>query len=194
MAEAVGAIIINFDEERVIERLNDSRLAMPLEMVDATGLQAHMLSKPDSVLDRAKRMLMLEKRLAARTAGDGLCLPPGRGVFDSWVYSELADKIPMEQLLDTGLTVRTGQTHVNRWTDDLLRRIEGGRIDLRLLSLSPDHSSERRGRTLISELMLPRGFAPSEAGEAGHSHASPWVFSHVSPRQETDVHGPRRRS
>ncbi len=26
-------------------------------------------------------------------------------------------------------TVRTGQTHVNRWTDDLLRRIEEGQID-----------------------------------------------------------------
>ena len=28
-----------------------------------------------------------------------------------------------------GLTVRTGQTHVNRWTEDLLRRIEEEQID-----------------------------------------------------------------
>jgi threonine dehydrogenase-like Zn-dependent dehydrogenase len=28
-----------------------------------------------------------------------------------------------------GLTVRTGQTNVNRWTDDLVRRIEEGQID-----------------------------------------------------------------
>ena len=31
--------------------------------------------------------------------------------------------------MNKGLTMRTGQTHVNRWTDDLLRRIEGGEID-----------------------------------------------------------------
>ena len=32
-------------------------------------------------------------------------------------------------LMNKGLTLRTGQTHVNRWTDDLLRRIEEGQID-----------------------------------------------------------------
>jgi threonine dehydrogenase-like Zn-dependent dehydrogenase len=32
-------------------------------------------------------------------------------------------------LMNKGLTVRTGQTHVNRWSDDLLRRIEEGQID-----------------------------------------------------------------
>ena len=31
--------------------------------------------------------------------------------------------------MNKGLTIRTGQTHVNRWTDDLLRRIEEGQID-----------------------------------------------------------------
>jgi threonine dehydrogenase-like Zn-dependent dehydrogenase len=31
--------------------------------------------------------------------------------------------------MNKGLTVRTGQTHVKRWTDDLLRRIEEGQID-----------------------------------------------------------------
>jgi hypothetical protein len=31
--------------------------------------------------------------------------------------------------MNKGLTFRTGQTHVNRWTDDLLRRIEEGQID-----------------------------------------------------------------
>jgi threonine dehydrogenase-like Zn-dependent dehydrogenase len=31
--------------------------------------------------------------------------------------------------MNKGLTIRTGQTHVNRWVDDLLRRIEEGQID-----------------------------------------------------------------
>jgi threonine dehydrogenase-like Zn-dependent dehydrogenase len=45
------------------------------------------------------------------------------------VYSGFADKIPMGQLMNKGLTIRSGQTHVNRWTDDLLHRIEDGQID-----------------------------------------------------------------
>jgi len=39
------------------------------------------------------------------------------------------DKFPMGMVMNKGLTIRTGQTHVNRWTDDLLRRIEEGQID-----------------------------------------------------------------
>ena len=31
--------------------------------------------------------------------------------------------------MNKGLTFRMGQTHVNRWTDDLLKRIEKGQID-----------------------------------------------------------------
>jgi threonine dehydrogenase-like Zn-dependent dehydrogenase len=45
------------------------------------------------------------------------------------VYGGLADKFPLGVLMNKGLTVRTGQTHVCRWSDDLLRRIEEGQID-----------------------------------------------------------------
>jgi threonine dehydrogenase-like Zn-dependent dehydrogenase len=45
------------------------------------------------------------------------------------VYGGLLDKIPFGAAMNKGLTIRTGQTHVNRWTDDLLRRIDEGQID-----------------------------------------------------------------
>jgi threonine dehydrogenase-like Zn-dependent dehydrogenase len=45
------------------------------------------------------------------------------------VYGGLLDKVPFGMVMNKGLTIRTGQTHVNRWTDDLLRRIEEGQID-----------------------------------------------------------------
>jgi threonine dehydrogenase-like Zn-dependent dehydrogenase len=44
------------------------------------------------------------------------------------VYGGLLDKIPFGIVMNKGLTIRTGQTHVNRWIDDLLRRIEEGQI------------------------------------------------------------------
>jgi hypothetical protein len=31
--------------------------------------------------------------------------------------------IPFGAMMQKGLTLRTGQTHVNRWTDDLLKMI-----------------------------------------------------------------------
>jgi threonine dehydrogenase-like Zn-dependent dehydrogenase len=45
------------------------------------------------------------------------------------VYGGLLGKIPFGMVMNKGLTIRTGQTHVNRWTDDRLRRIEEGQID-----------------------------------------------------------------
>jgi threonine dehydrogenase-like Zn-dependent dehydrogenase len=45
------------------------------------------------------------------------------------VYGGLVDKMPMGAVMNKGLTIRAAQTHVNRWTDDLLRRIEEGQID-----------------------------------------------------------------
>jgi len=41
----------------------------------------------------------------------------------------MVDKIPFGAVMNKGLTIRTGQTHVNRWTDDLLKRIQDGQID-----------------------------------------------------------------
>jgi threonine dehydrogenase-like Zn-dependent dehydrogenase len=35
----------------------------------------------------------------------------------------------MGAVMNKGLTIRTGQTHVKRWSDDLLRRIGEGEID-----------------------------------------------------------------
>jgi threonine dehydrogenase-like Zn-dependent dehydrogenase len=45
------------------------------------------------------------------------------------VYLGLADKIPMGQAMNKGLTFRMAQAHVPRWTEDLLHRIEDGQID-----------------------------------------------------------------
>ncbi len=45
------------------------------------------------------------------------------------VYSGIIDKLPFGMAMNKGLTFRMGQTHVNRWTDDLLARIEQGQID-----------------------------------------------------------------
>jgi threonine dehydrogenase-like Zn-dependent dehydrogenase len=130
MAEAGGAIPINFDQESVVERLNDlTESKGPEKCIDAVGLEAHATHSVDSIYDRAKQMVMMEsdrphvlREMIYVCRGAGLVSIPG-------VYGGLIDKFPMGMLMNKGLTVRTGQTHVNRWTADLLRRIEEGQID-----------------------------------------------------------------
>ena len=131
MAEAGGAITINFDDESVIERLNDLTGGLgPQKCIDATGLEAHVSPMtPDTVYDRAKQMIGAESdRPHVLREMIYVCRPAGILSIPG-VYGGLVDKIPMGQLMNKGLTVRTGQTHVNRWTDDLLKRIEEGQID-----------------------------------------------------------------
>jgi threonine dehydrogenase-like Zn-dependent dehydrogenase len=131
MAKAGGAITINFDEESVIERLNElTRGKGPEKCIDAVGMESHVsIRQPDTILDRAKQAVMLEgDRPHVLREMIYVCRPAGVLSIPG-VYGGLVDKIPFGAIMNKGLTVRTGQTHVNRWTDDLLRRIQEGQID-----------------------------------------------------------------
>jgi threonine dehydrogenase-like Zn-dependent dehydrogenase len=131
MAEAGGATTINFSERSVVERLNELTNGKgPEKCVDAIGMEAHVTpSQPDTVVDRAKQMLMMESDRPHVLREMIYVCRPGGVISIPGVYSGFADNIPMGQLMNKALAVRTGQTHVNRWTDDLLRRIEEGQID-----------------------------------------------------------------
>lgn len=130
MARAGGAITIDFDNESVLDRLNDLTEGKgPQKCIDAVGLEAHATRSLDSMYDRTKQALMLETdrphvlremMYACRPAG--VLSIPG-------VYGGLLDKVPFGAAMNKGLTFRMGQTHVNRWTDDLLARIQRGEID-----------------------------------------------------------------
>ncbi|MBC7907701.1 MAG: glutathione-dependent formaldehyde dehydrogenase [Rhodospirillaceae bacterium] len=130
MAEAGGAIPINFDEESVLDRLGELTGGKgPEKCIDAVGMEAHVNRSVDSIYDRVKQAVMLETdRAHVLREMIYVCRPAGTLSIPG-VYGGLVDKIPFGALMNKGLTVRTGQTHVNRWTDDLLHRIEAGQID-----------------------------------------------------------------
>src|SRR5215813_13549773 len=122
MAEAAGAITINFEKESVIERLNDFTHGKgPEKCIDAIGTESHVsLSQPDTLYDRAKQILMLESdRPHVLREMIYVCRPAGT-ISIPGVYGGLVDKIPMGIAMNKGLTFRMGQTHVNRWTSELL--------------------------------------------------------------------------
>ncbi len=130
MAEAGGAITINFDEESVLGRLQALTHGKgPEKCIDAVGLESHVPRSIDSVYDRVKQAMMLESdRAHVLREMIYVCRPAGILSIPG-VYGGLIDKVPMGPLMNKGLTVRTGQTHVKRWTDDLLRLIDEGQID-----------------------------------------------------------------
>lgn len=130
MAEAGGAITINFDEESVIERLNELTNGKgPEKCIDSVGMEAHAAGTIDAMYDRVKQATMMETdRPHVLREMAYVCRPAGT-LSVPGVYGGLLDKIPFGAIMNKGLTIRTGQTHVNRWTDDLLRRIEEGQID-----------------------------------------------------------------
>src|SRR5205823_3772989 len=45
------------------------------------------------------------------------------------VYGGLGDKIPLGSMMNKALTIRQGQTHVQRYLPKLLKLIETGKID-----------------------------------------------------------------
>ncbi|EJB06763.1 theronine dehydrogenase-like Zn-dependent dehydrogenase [Rhizobium leguminosarum bv. trifolii WSM597] len=131
MAEAGGAITINFEEESVVERLNELTGGKgPEKCIDAVGLESHVsMGQPDTLLDRAKQVVMLENDRPHVLREMIYVCRPGGIISIPGVYSGLVDKIPMGMAMNKGLSFRMGQTHVKRWTADLLRRIEDGQID-----------------------------------------------------------------
>jgi threonine dehydrogenase-like Zn-dependent dehydrogenase len=131
MAEAGGATTINFESESVVERLQELTDGKgPEKCIDCVGMESHvMASLPDTLLDRAKQMVMAESDRPHVLREMIYVCRPGGIISVPGVYSGMSDMLPMGAFMNKGLTMRTGQTHVNRWTDDLLRRIEEGQID-----------------------------------------------------------------
>lgn len=130
MATAGGAIAINFDEESVLDRLGELTGGKgPEKCIDAVGMESHATRSFDSVYDRVKQAVMLESdRPHVLREMMYVCRPAGTLSIPG-VYGGLIDKIPFGAAMNKGLTFKMGQTHVNRWTDDLLSRIQEGQID-----------------------------------------------------------------
>lgn len=130
MARAGGAITINFEEESVLERLAELTHGKgPEKCIDAVGLEAHATRSIDSMYDRVKQAMMMETDRPHVLREMIYVCRPGGILSIPGVYGGVVDKIPFGALMNKGLQIRTGQTHVNRWTDDLLHLIEDRQID-----------------------------------------------------------------
>ena len=129
MAEAGGAKVIDYDKvDGQDPRIMETGGRGPDACMDAVGLEA-FAPGPIHYYDRMKQAVMLEsdrpyvlrQAIMACRAGGNLSMPG--------VYGGLDDKIPLGAMMNKGLTLKTGQTHVPRYFGRLLERIQEGDID-----------------------------------------------------------------
>ena len=101
----------------------------PDRCVDAVGAEAHATASLDSVMDKVKAAAMLETDRPHVLRQAIMCCRKGGTISVPGVYVGFGDKIPIGAMMNKGLTIKTGQTHVQRYLAPLLKRIENGQID-----------------------------------------------------------------
>ena len=129
-ATALNAETIDYTEDSVLEALKDMTGGRgPDACIDAVGMEAHAHHSMAFAYDKVKQAMMLEtdRPVALREAIQA-CRSGGTISVDG-VYGGLIDKFPAGTMMNRSLTIRTGQTHVQRYMRPLLERIEKGDID-----------------------------------------------------------------
>jgi len=131
MARTHGrAETINFDEQDVYETLNSMTQGRgPDRCIDAVGCEAHGTGGVDAVVDKVKAAVMLATDRAHVIRQAVYCCRKAGTVSIPGVYVGMIDKFPLGQAMNKGLTLKSGQTHVQRYTRPLLQKIESGEID-----------------------------------------------------------------
>jgi threonine dehydrogenase-like Zn-dependent dehydrogenase len=127
--EKSKAITLDYEEVDVSAALKEMTGGRgPDACIDAVGMEAHGMGLMGAY-DRVKQAMSVEtdRPIALRQAlmacrNGGVVSIPG-------VYGGFLDKIPFGSVMNRSLTIRTGQTHVQRYMKPLLERIQKGEID-----------------------------------------------------------------
>ncbi|MEA2363397.1 MAG: hypothetical protein QOD71_2542 [Thermoleophilaceae bacterium] len=128
--DKAGAETINYEEQDVIEALNEITAGRgPDACIDAVGMEGHHSHGPVHAYDRVKQAARLETdrphalRQAIRACRNGGTI----SVIGA--YGGFIDKFPMGSVMNRSLTIKAGQCHVQRYLRPLMERIENGEID-----------------------------------------------------------------
>jgi threonine dehydrogenase-like Zn-dependent dehydrogenase len=130
MAQEVGkAEVINYEGMDVVETLKELTGGRgPDVCIDAVGLEAHGATI-DAYYDKVMRGLrmitdyshVLRQAIQACRKGGTISIPG--------VYGGMLDKIPFGAAFSKGLKLVMGQTHMHKYMQPLLERIDRGEID-----------------------------------------------------------------
>lgn len=127
--EQSGAETINFDDGAVLEKLKHMTGGRgPDACIDAVGMEAHGAGLVYAY-DRLKQAVRLETDRPTALREALLACRNGGIVSVPGVYGGFSDTIPFGSVMNRSLTIKTGQTHVQRYMAPLLERIQKGELD-----------------------------------------------------------------
>ncbi len=127
--DRAGADTINYEEVDVFEALEEMTGGRgPDHCIDAVGLEGHAPGV-HGAYDKVKTAMMLETDRPVALRQAILACRSGGTVSVAGVYGGFIDKFPMGAVVNRSLTIKSGQTHVQRYMRPLLKRIQNGEID-----------------------------------------------------------------
>ena len=195
LAKSLGAEILNFKEVSVLEALNEMTGGIgPDACIDCVGMEAHGLS-PDNIADKIKAHTFLgTDRPAALRQAIIACRKGGR-VSVPGVYGGFMDKFPVGAFMEKGLTLKTGQTHCQRYTGELLRLIQEGELDttflishLASLEDAPEmYKHWHNEQDSYTKIVLKTDMAKGEVREVGPRPAKAQAGQRVEGETKTHV-------
>jgi len=133
LARKFGAETINFEDSETYDALMIMTGGIgPDAVIDAVGLEAHG-AFVDNIVDQIKVSTFLgTDRIHAIRQAIIACRKGGRVSMPA-VYGGVADKFPLGALMEKGLSLKTGQTDVQKYLPGLLTAILEEKIDTTFL-------------------------------------------------------------
>jgi threonine dehydrogenase-like Zn-dependent dehydrogenase len=131
MAREQGkAETIDFGKEKVYDRLMEMTKGRgPDRCIEAVGAEAHASGTLAGVVDKLKTAASLVTDRTDALSEAIFCCRKGGTVSMPGVYSGMSDTVPLGAFMNKALTLKTGQTHMQRYMKPLLKKIESGDID-----------------------------------------------------------------
>ncbi len=130
LAREGGAEVINYEQvDDLIQVLKDMTGNIgPDACMDAVGMEAHY-SGAMWMIDRSKQVMRMQLDRPQVLRQCIMACRKGGTVSVPGAYGGFIDKVPIGAYVNKGLTMKTGQTHMMRYMQPLLDRIERGEID-----------------------------------------------------------------
>jgi threonine dehydrogenase-like Zn-dependent dehydrogenase len=127
--ERCGAETLDYEQVDIQEALEELTGGLgPDHCIDAVGMEGHAPGVV-GMYDRIKQALMLETDRPVALRQAMLACRNGGTVSVPGVYGGVVDKLPLGAFMNRALTLKTGQTHVQRYLQPLLERIMNDEID-----------------------------------------------------------------
>lgn len=130
LAETAGkAEVLDFSHKNIYDCLQEMTNGRgPDRCIDAVGCEAHAFHAAGAVVDKVSDTFAAADHMHV-VAEAIKCCRKGGTISVPGAYVGQADKLPFGAFMNKALTLKSGQTHMQRYMKPLLQRIESGEID-----------------------------------------------------------------